>query len=170
MPSDTTKTIQKVEKKGSDKKNAKPKKDNKKKKGGFFSSIVRYFKDVAGELKRVTWPTRKELVSATGAVIVFVLIMALIVGVLDTGFYRLMFRPLTSIGASDTELVPVSSDGTVTNDDGVGIVGADEVQPGTSEESDIVAPEGLEDGAAGLVSDPNVEPEVITGSDEDDAQ
>ena len=47
---------------------------------------VKYFKDVLGELKKVTWPTKKELISHTGAVFAFVLGMAVLIGVLDVVF------------------------------------------------------------------------------------
>jgi preprotein translocase subunit SecE len=39
--------------------------------------------DVAGELKKVTWPTRKETQAATVVVIVTVIIAAIILGVFD---------------------------------------------------------------------------------------
>lgn len=45
-----------------------------------------YFKAMRAELKKVTWPTPKELVNNTVAVISFVLIIALIVFILDTCF------------------------------------------------------------------------------------
>lgn len=47
---------------------------------------IKFLKDVVGELKKVTWPTRKELLSHTGAVLVFVIGMAIIIGVLDVVF------------------------------------------------------------------------------------
>ena len=47
---------------------------------------VSYFKAMKTELKKVTWPTPKELVNNTVAVISFVLIITLIVFVLDTCF------------------------------------------------------------------------------------
>lgn len=80
MASEATKTMKKVDnaKNG----NNKPKK--KKKKGNnIFQSIGRYCKDVVLELKRVTWPTRKQLLSSTGSVIVFTVAMAIFVGVID---------------------------------------------------------------------------------------
>ncbi|MBQ9832102.1 MAG: preprotein translocase subunit SecE [Clostridia bacterium] len=49
-------------------------------------SIGRFFKDVWGELKKVTWPTKKELVSYTLTVIGFIAIFAVIIGVLDFAF------------------------------------------------------------------------------------
>lgn len=49
-------------------------------------SPARFFKDVYSELKKVTWPTFKELVKYTGAVIAFILVIAVIVGLMDAGF------------------------------------------------------------------------------------
>jgi len=45
-----------------------------------------YFKAMKSELKKVTWPTPKELINNTVAVISFVIIIALIVFILDTCF------------------------------------------------------------------------------------
>ena len=48
-----------------------------------------YFKEMKAELKKVVWPTPKELVNNTVAVIVFVLVIAIIVFVLDFCFDNL---------------------------------------------------------------------------------
>ncbi|WP_353081364.1 preprotein translocase subunit SecE [Tessaracoccus lapidicaptus] len=45
-----------------------------------------FVRQSAGELKKVVWPTWPQLVVMFGAVLVFVLIMILIVGLLDLGF------------------------------------------------------------------------------------
>ena len=45
-----------------------------------------YFKGMKQELKKVVWPTPKELINNAVAVIVFVIIIGLIVFVLDFGF------------------------------------------------------------------------------------
>ncbi|MDL2234780.1 preprotein translocase subunit SecE [Christensenellaceae bacterium OttesenSCG-928-L17] len=47
---------------------------------------VKYFKEVIAEMKKVTWPSRKELISHTGAVFAFVIGMAIAVGLLDVVF------------------------------------------------------------------------------------
>jgi len=46
-------------------------------------SIGQFFRDVFAELKKVTWPTFKNLVLYTGAVIIFVVIMIIITGIYD---------------------------------------------------------------------------------------
>ena len=45
-----------------------------------------YFKDMKAELKKVIWPTPKQVLNSTIAVIVFTIIIAVIVFVLDLGF------------------------------------------------------------------------------------
>lgn len=61
------------------------KKANKKKR----KSPARFFKDIVSELKKVTWPTAKDLVKYTGAVIAFILVTAVIVGLMDAGLSAL---------------------------------------------------------------------------------
>ena len=45
-----------------------------------------FFKSFKGELKKVSWPTPKQLVNNTIAVVVIVIVIALIVFVLDLAF------------------------------------------------------------------------------------
>ena len=45
-----------------------------------------FFKDFKAELKRVVWPTPKQLLNSTVAVVTIVLVVALIVFLLDFGF------------------------------------------------------------------------------------
>ena len=46
----------------------------------------KFFKDFKAELKRVTWPTPKQLVNNTIGVIIIVIIVAIIVFILDLTF------------------------------------------------------------------------------------
>lgn len=55
-------------------------------KRNILQKIAKYFKEVYGELKRVSWPTKKDLISYTIAVVVFVVLMSVIVGLLDLVF------------------------------------------------------------------------------------
>jgi preprotein translocase subunit SecE len=58
----------------------------KKRKPSIFARISRFIREVIAELRKVIWPTRKELITYTGVVLVFVLIMAGIVALLDFVF------------------------------------------------------------------------------------
>ena len=57
---------------------------------GFFAWLVNiprriwlFFREVIGELRKVIWPTRKDLLTYTAVVVVFVAIIMTLVGVLD---------------------------------------------------------------------------------------
>lgn len=55
---------------------------------GLFARIALFIRQVIVELRKVIWPTRKELVDYTVIVIVFVSIIAAIVAVLDYVFTK----------------------------------------------------------------------------------
>jgi preprotein translocase subunit SecE len=55
-----------------------------------FLRIGRYFRDVYRELRRVTWPTKKDLISYSTVVIVFIAIMAVIILLMDLGLDALL--------------------------------------------------------------------------------
>jgi preprotein translocase subunit SecE len=48
--------------------------------------VVRFLREVVAELRKVIWPTRKQLVTYTAVVLVFVSIMVAYVALLDMGF------------------------------------------------------------------------------------
>jgi preprotein translocase subunit SecE len=50
-----------------------------------------FVRQVTAELRKVIWPTRKELVTYTVVCLTFVVVMATIVTLLDVGFAKLMF-------------------------------------------------------------------------------
>ena len=51
-----------------------------------------FFRQMVGELRKVIWPTRKELVTYTVVCMAFVIFMIAIVTSLDYGFTKLMFQ------------------------------------------------------------------------------
>jgi preprotein translocase subunit SecE len=52
--------------------------------------IVQFLKEVKFELKRVTWPSRKETLAGTAVVLVIVMIVALFLGIVDIGLAELI--------------------------------------------------------------------------------
>jgi preprotein translocase subunit SecE len=58
---------------------------------GLFTEIVRFIREVVAELQKVIWPTRKELLTYTSVVVVFVAVMMTLVALLDLGFAQVMF-------------------------------------------------------------------------------
>nr|MDT0661016.1 preprotein translocase subunit SecE [Micromonospora sp. DSM 115978] len=57
---------------------------------GIFGRVGRFFREVVAELRKVIWPTRKELLTYTTVVVVFIAVMTSIVVLLDYGFARAM--------------------------------------------------------------------------------
>ena len=55
-----------------------------------FGKLRDFFKGVISEMKRVSWTSRKELIGATGAVLILSTIMALFVWGIDTVFKALL--------------------------------------------------------------------------------
>ena len=47
--------------------------------------IATAFKNMVAELKKVAWPSKKDLINYSVIVIAFVVVLAVIVGLLDTG-------------------------------------------------------------------------------------
>lgn len=53
------------------------------KKAGFFKRIINFFKETKGELKKVTWPTKAQVINNTFVVIIFVLCVGVCIWTLD---------------------------------------------------------------------------------------
>jgi preprotein translocase subunit SecE len=51
---------------------------------------ARFVREVVQELRKVVWPTRKELITYTTVSLVFILVMVAIVTSLDYGFTKLV--------------------------------------------------------------------------------
>ena len=64
-------------------------------KQGEKKGIIQFIKEVRTELNKVSWPTKKELVSYTGVVGLAVVIVCALIWVCDTAFAKL-FRILLS--------------------------------------------------------------------------
>lgn len=50
-----------------------------------FERIKNYLTGVRGEMARVTWPTRKEVISLTALILLLVVVVTLYVFVIDQG-------------------------------------------------------------------------------------
>ncbi len=54
------------------------------------SRFKKFFREVKAELKKVTWPTKQELLSHTGVVFVTVVIIAALIWVIDAAFTQVL--------------------------------------------------------------------------------
>ncbi len=70
--------------------------ENVTKKAGLGTRMKKFFKESKAELKKVTWPTKEQLVHNTLVIIAFVAIVTVILSLLDLGFTKL-FSLLTNI-------------------------------------------------------------------------
>ena len=52
--------------------------------------LVRWLKDMRGELKKVTWPSKKDLINYTLLVLAFIVFMGVVIGLLDLGASELV--------------------------------------------------------------------------------
>ncbi len=62
---------------------------------GILKSTQKFTEDVQVEMRRVTWPDRDQIRNATFVILVFVLILAVIIGAMDSlfaGVVRLIVR------------------------------------------------------------------------------
>ena len=51
----------------------------------FFKGIGKFFKNMAHEMKNVTWPSRKDVLNYSVVVFVFMIVMGIIIGLIDLG-------------------------------------------------------------------------------------
>ncbi|MDR0983596.1 MAG: preprotein translocase subunit SecE [Ruminococcus sp.] len=52
--------------------------------------IAKYFRDLRGEFKKVTWPTRQQTINNTAVVLVTVILLSIFTSLIDSGLLRLM--------------------------------------------------------------------------------
>jgi preprotein translocase subunit SecE len=56
----------------------------------FLVKITQFLREVKIELKKVTWPSRKETLASTAVVIILVMIISLFLGLVDMGLSSLV--------------------------------------------------------------------------------
>ena len=56
----------------------------------FWEKTKQFFREVRVELKKVTWPSRKETIASTSVVLITVFLMAFYLGIVDLGLSRLI--------------------------------------------------------------------------------
>ncbi len=58
---------------------------------GFFARIPQFYRQVLSELRRVVWPTRKQVSTYTTVVMVFVTFMIAVISLFDLGLTKVIF-------------------------------------------------------------------------------
>jgi preprotein translocase subunit SecE len=67
-----------------------PKRDRKGKKASVFARLMRFIREVWAELRKVIWPTQKQMITYTTVVLVFVIFMVALVSGLDAAFGKVI--------------------------------------------------------------------------------
>lgn len=62
---------------------------------GGLQKIFQFIKETRYELKRVTWPSRKETVAGTAVVLIITLIVAFFLGIVDMGLSEVIKQVLS---------------------------------------------------------------------------
>ena len=58
---------------------------------GLFARIGLFYRQILSELKKVVWPTRKQLSTYTAVVLVFVLFIITVVSLIDLVLTKIVF-------------------------------------------------------------------------------
>ncbi len=53
------------------------------------NALTRFYRETSGELRKVSWPTRREAISLTKVVVIVMIVMALLLGGLDFIFFQI---------------------------------------------------------------------------------
>ena len=56
----------------------------------FWKATKQFFREVRVELKKVTWPSRKETIASTSVVLITVILVGFFLGIVDLGLSRLI--------------------------------------------------------------------------------
>ena len=65
---------------------------------GIIKKTQLFVEEVQVEMRRVTWPDREQLRNATLVILVFVMILAIIIGLMDTAFSWLVRTIVRLVG------------------------------------------------------------------------
>lgn len=65
---------------------------------GRMKDFQLFIEDVQSEVKRVTWPDQIQVRNATGVILVFVLILAIIIGAMDAVFSSVVRGVVAAFG------------------------------------------------------------------------
>ena len=62
---------------------------------GRIARFIQFLRDVRNELRKVTWPTFDELKKATTVIIIFVTVLGIMIGLMDS-FFQWVFVKLVA--------------------------------------------------------------------------
>ena len=54
------------------------------------NKAMKFFRETKAELKKVSWPSKSQLINNTVVILVFIVIATLVLSLLDVGFQKLL--------------------------------------------------------------------------------
>lgn len=63
-----------------------------------MGKLKKFFREIRNEIKKITWPTRNQLITASSAVAVIILITGVYFGLLDLVFSRVTNWIIKALG------------------------------------------------------------------------
>ncbi|MBE7015978.1 MAG: preprotein translocase subunit SecE [Ruminococcaceae bacterium] len=54
------------------------------------TKAMKFFRETKAELKKVSWPSKSQLINNTVVILVFIVIATLVLSLLDVGFQKLL--------------------------------------------------------------------------------
>lgn len=67
---------------------------------GWWVRTVEFWRDTKSEMKKVSWPSRQEVIGTTSVVIISVIVLGLYLWLCDVAFYKAIDYLFTQFGAS----------------------------------------------------------------------
>ena len=64
---------------------------------GRLARVVDFLRDVRGEVRKVTWPTRDELKKATLVIVAFVIVLGIVIGLMDAAFQFVFVKAVAKL-------------------------------------------------------------------------
>ena len=101
-------------------------------------NIATPFKNMWHELKKVTWPTKQDLIKYSCIVLVFMLFMGIVIGLLDMGSSRLV-TAISSLKGTDEQIIVDDTAATVTDAAETATEAADQAADAATEAVDQAA-------------------------------
>ena len=65
--------------------------------GAFFRNLPSFYRDVAAEMRKVTWPDRAQIQQATIGIIAIVLFVGAVIALLDVAIQQVFVRGLPAL-------------------------------------------------------------------------
>lgn len=63
----------------------------------FPARVIAFLRDVRAEIGKVTWPTRDEIKKATIVIVIFVTVLGMLIGVMDTLLQLVLVRMVAQV-------------------------------------------------------------------------